>query len=106
MIVTTAYQYLAELKSFLGAGFCTYKNISDFEVAAEILQQAQQHPKYNLIPTTNLSRLTSYTTKRDQLPSEFHKVNLINTLETKKNTTATPITPHINLFGGDTGKYC
>jgi hypothetical protein len=33
-------------------------------------------------------------------------VNLINTLEMNKNTTATPITPHmINSFGGDTGKY-
>jgi hypothetical protein len=105
MIGTTAYQYLAELKSFLAAGFCTYKNFSDFEVAAEILQQAQQHPGYNLIATTNLSRLTSYTTTRDQLPSEFQKVNLINTLETNKNTTATPITPHINRFGGGTGKY-
>jgi hypothetical protein len=105
MIGTTAYQYLAELKSFLAAGFRTYRNFSGFKVAAEILQQAQQHPEYNLIATTNLSRLTSYTTTRDQLPSEFHKVNLINTLETNKNTTATPITPHINRFGGDTGKY-
>ena len=104
-IDTTAYQYLAELKSFLAAGFRTYKNFSDFEVAAEILQQAQQHPEYNLIATTNLSRLTSYTTIRDQLPSEFQKVNLINTLETNKNTTATPVTLHVNRFGGDTGKH-
>jgi hypothetical protein len=102
---TTAYQYLAELKSFLAAGFRTSKNFSDFEVAAEILQQAQQHPEYNLIATTNLSRLTSYTTARDQLPSEFHKVNLINTLETNKNTTAIPVTPHVNRFGGDNGSY-
>jgi hypothetical protein len=105
MIGTTAYQYLAELKSFLAAGLRTYKNFSHFKVAAEILQQAQQHPEYNLIATTNLSRLTSYTMTRNQLPSEFHKVNLINTLETNKNTMATPITPHINRFGGDTGKY-
>jgi hypothetical protein len=58
-----------------------------------------------LIATTNLSRLTSYTTARDQLPSKFHKVKRINTLGPNKITTATPITPHINRFGGNTGKY-
>jgi hypothetical protein len=100
----TAYQYLVELKSFLAAGYRTYKTFFDFEIAAEILQQAQQHNEYHLIATTNLSRLTSYTTIRDQLPSEFAKVNLINTLEINKNTIATPVTPnHINQFrgGGD-----
>jgi hypothetical protein len=97
----TAYQYLAELKSFLAASYRTYKTLSDFKIAAEILQQAQQHNEYHLITTTNLSRLTSYTTTRDQLPSEFAKVNLINTLEINKNTIATPVTPnHINRFGG------
>jgi hypothetical protein len=97
----TVYQYLAELKSFLAAGYRTYKTFSDFEIAAEILQQAQQHNEYHLIATTNLSQLTSCTTTRDQLPSEFAKVNLINTLEINKNTIATPVTPnHINRFGG------
>jgi hypothetical protein len=52
------YQYLAELKSFLAASYRTYKTFSDFEIAAEILQQAQQHNEYHLIATTNLSRLT------------------------------------------------
>jgi hypothetical protein len=98
---TTAYQYLAELKSFLATGYQTYKTFSNLEIAAEILQQAQQHSEYHLIATTNLSRLTSYTTTRDQLPTEFTKVNLINTLEINKNTIATPVTPHhINQFGG------
>jgi hypothetical protein len=89
------------LKSFIAAGYRTYKTFSDFKIAAEILQQAQQHNEYHLIATTNLSRLTLYTTTRDQLPSEFAKVNLINTLEINKNAIATPVTPnHINRFGG------
>jgi hypothetical protein len=89
------------LKSFLAAGFRTYETFSDFEIAAKILQQAQQHSEYHLIATTNLSQLTLYTTTRDQLPSECTKVNLINTLEINKNTIATPVTPnHTNRFGG------
>ena len=86
------------MKSFLAAGYCTYKTFSDFEIAAEILQQAQQHEQYHLIATTNLSRLTSYTSTRYQFPSEFHKVHLINTLEINKNTIT--VTPKINRFGG------
>jgi hypothetical protein len=68
---TGAYQYLAELKSYLDEARRTHKQYSKFEVAAEILQQSRQHSDYNLIPTAYLTRLTSYTTTRAHLRPEF-----------------------------------
>ena len=104
---TGAYQYLAELKSYIDEARRTHKQYSEFEVAAEILQQSKQHSDYNLIATAYLTRLTSYTTTRAHLPAEFRMNNLINTLATNRSqhTPIIPQSPVINRFGEGSGKF-
>jgi hypothetical protein len=102
---TTAYQYLAQLKSSLEEAQRTSKQYTTFEIAAEILQQAKQHAEYHLIATSYLTRLLSYTNHRHDIPSEYRYDNLICTLETNKDLGAAhptiPINPKINRFNGN-----
>jgi hypothetical protein len=104
---TGAYQYLAELKSYLDEARRSHKQYSEFEVAAEILQQSKEHSDYNLIATAYLTRLTSYTTTRTNLPAEFRMNNLVNTLATNRSqhTPTIPQSPTINRFGEGSGKF-
>jgi hypothetical protein len=101
------YQYLAELKSYLDKARCTHKQYSQFEVAAEILQQSKQHSDYNLIATAYVTCLTSYTTTCAHLPSEFRINNLIDTLATnrRQHTPIIPQSPVINRFVEGRGKF-
>ena len=102
---TTAYQYLAQLKSHLEEAQRTSKNYSTFEVAAEILQQAKQHAEYHLIATSYLTRLLAYTSQREDIPTEYRYDNLICTLETNKDNGAAsmsiPLQPQINRFSSN-----
>jgi hypothetical protein len=101
---TTAYQYLAQLKSSLEEAQRTSKQYTTFEIAVEILQQAKQHAEYHLISTSYLTRLLSYTNHRNDIPSEYRYDNLICTLETNKDLGAThplPIKPQLNSFNGN-----
>jgi hypothetical protein len=102
---TTAYQYLAQLKSSLEEAQRTSKQYTTFEIAAEILQQAKQHAEYHLIATSYLTRLLSYTNHRTDIPSEYRYDNLICTLETNKDLGAShpiiPSSPQINRFNGN-----
>jgi hypothetical protein len=98
---TGAYQYLAELKSYLDEARRTHKQFSEFGVAAEIMQQSKKHLDYNLIATAYLTYLTSYTTTIANLPAEFRMNDLINALATNRSqhTPIIPYSPIIKKFG-------
>jgi hypothetical protein len=76
------YSYLTALNSTLEEERRRYHNRTNFDVAAEILQQASRHEQYKLIATAYLTTLLPLVSqdKHQMLPKEFQKENLINAL--------------------------
>jgi hypothetical protein len=106
---TSPYSYLATLNSFLEEQSRRYLNRTQFDIAAEILQQATQHDKYKLLATAYLTSLLPLVGqhKHKMLPKEYQKENLINILSSyhqKAATTGTSSTTFaINRMGAPGG---
>ena len=74
--------YLAKLQTFLDNQRRYHGHYSDYDQAAEIVQQAHQHDRYKLVAATLLSKLQDYKNASD-LPIDFTPHRLITTLETR-----------------------
>jgi hypothetical protein len=76
------YLYLTALNSTLEEERRRYHNRTNFDIAAEILQQASQHDEYKLLATAYLTSLLPLVSqdKHQILPKEYQKENLINAL--------------------------
>jgi hypothetical protein len=76
------YSYLTSLNSTLEEERRRYHNRTNFDIAAEILQQASQHEEYKLLATAYLTTLLPLVSqsKHQTLPKEYQKENLINAL--------------------------
>jgi hypothetical protein len=101
---TSPYSYLTALNSTLEEERRRYHNRTNFDIAAEILQQASQHEEYKLLATAYLTSLLPLVSqdKFQTLPNEYQKENLINALSSyhRKPISGTPGTNlQINRFG-------
>ncbi len=79
---TSPYLYLTALNSTLEEERRRYHNRTNFDIAAEILQQASQHKEYKLLATAYLTCLLPLVSqiKHQIPPKEYQKENLINAL--------------------------
>jgi hypothetical protein len=105
---TSPYLYLTALNSTLEEERRRYHNRTNFDIAAEILQQASQHDEYKLLATAYLTSLLPLVSqdKHQILPKEYQKENLINALSSYHRKPAAGGTGtgafQINRFGAPT----
>jgi hypothetical protein len=95
-----AYMYLTNLRHYLSEQGRYQQIYTPFEIAAEILQQANQHDRYKVITTTHLTTLQGVN-PRGTLPPIFEEQCLIDSIEANEQAPR-PITsdPTINKFRG------
>lgn len=95
-----SYQYLTELRHHLTDQRRYNQTYTPHEIAAEILQQANQHDRYKVISTTHLSALQGLDPK-GPLPTIFTEQLLIDSIEINEQKGPQFIdNPTINKFRG------
>jgi hypothetical protein len=93
-----SYEYLTYLRDYLSEQ-CRYnQTFTPYEIAAEILQRANQHDRYKLITTAHLTSLRSCN-PNGTLPSIFEEQNLIDSIDANEQRLAQmPTELTINKF--------
>jgi hypothetical protein len=102
---TTAFEYVSKLQSYLTQEPRRNKTYTKFEIAAKMVQQAQQHPEYQLLAGAYMAQLIALPTDTVNLTPEFHHENLASNFESNRQHSI-PQVPSINKFGqrpGGTG---
>jgi hypothetical protein len=95
-----AYQYLTELRIYLSEQYRYNTRFTTYEIAAEIIQQANQHERYKVIATTHLTALQNID-PRGRIPAIFEEQRLIDSIDANEQRIVNiPIDPTINKFRG------
>jgi hypothetical protein len=95
-----AYMYLTDLCHYLSQQRRYQQIYTPFEIAAEILQQANQHDRYKVIRTTHLTTLQGVD-PRGTLPPICEEQRLIDSIEANEQAPRPiPFDPTINKFRG------
>lgn len=95
-----SYQYLTLLRHYMTEQRRYNQEYTPYEIAAEILQQANQHERYKVISTTHLSNLQGLD-PQGTLPQIFSEQRLIDSIETNEQKAHQfPADPTINKFRG------
>ena len=84
----TGFEYLTELQIFLDDQQRNNKTYTKYEIAAEIIQQANTHDRYKLIATNLLTGLRAYQHK--EVPPEYTSYALVSTFEANKQSIPQP----------------
>jgi hypothetical protein len=98
-IGTTAFEYVSTLQSYLTQDRRRNKTYTEFEIAAEMVQQAKQHPEYQLLAGAYMAQLIALPADTEHMQPEFLHENLALNFESNRQTTTIPATPNINKFG-------
>jgi hypothetical protein len=72
---TTAFEYISTLQSYLTQEQRRNKTYSEFEIAAEMVQQAKRHPEYQLLAGAYIAQLIALPTDTEYMTHEFHHKN-------------------------------
>ena len=78
----TGFAYLSDLQTYLNDQQRNNKTYTAYEIAAEIIQQANQHGWYKLMATNLLIGLQTYQNK--PVPPEYNSYALVSTFEANK----------------------
>jgi hypothetical protein len=95
---TTAFEYVSKLQSYLTQERRRNKTYTEFEIAAEMVQQARHHPEYQLLAGAYMAQLIALPTDTVNLTPEFHHENLASNFESNRQYSI-PQAPSINKFG-------
>jgi ferredoxin len=95
---TTAFEYVSTLQSYLTQDRRRNKIYTEFEIAAEMVQQAKRHPEYQLLAGAYMAQLISLPTDTTNMSPEFLHENLALNFESNRQSSA-PTNPSINKFG-------
>jgi hypothetical protein len=95
----TAFEYVSSIHSYLTQERRRNKHYTDFEVAAEMVQQAKRHPAYQLLAGAYMAQIIAMPTDQNEMSPEFHTDNLALNFELNKQTLTLPNTPTVNKFG-------
>jgi hypothetical protein len=99
---TTAFEYVSTLQSYLTQDRRRNKTYTEFEIAAEMVQQARRHPEYQLLAGAYMAQLIALPTDTVYMTPEFHHENLALNFESNRQTSI-PSAPNINKFGQRNG---
>jgi hypothetical protein len=95
----TAVEYVSNIHSYLTQEGRQNKYYTEFEVAAEMVQQAKNHPEYQLLAGTYMAQIIAMPNDQNEMPPEFHTDNLALNFESNKQVTTIPSNPTLNKFG-------
>jgi hypothetical protein len=95
----TAFEYVSNIHSYLTQERRRNKYYSQFEVAAEMVQQAKNHPEYQLLAGAYLAQIIAMPIDQNEMPPEFHTDNLALNFESNKQVSTIPSNPTLNKFG-------
>jgi ferredoxin len=95
---TTAFEYVSTLQSYLTQERRRNKTYTEFEIAAEMVQQAKRHPEYQLLAGAYMAQLIALPTDTANMTPEFLHENLALNFESNRQNSI-PHNPSINKFG-------
>jgi hypothetical protein len=95
----TAFEYVSNIHSYLTQERRRNKYYTEFEIAAEMVQQAKRHPEYQLLAGAYMAQIIAMPTDQNEMAPEFHTDNLALNFESNKQTMTIPPTPTLNKFG-------
>jgi hypothetical protein len=95
----TAFEYVSSIHSYLTQERRRNKYYTEFEVAAEMVQQAKRHPAYQLLAGAYMAQIIAMPTDQKEMSPEFHTDNLALNFESNKQTMNLPNNPTLNKFG-------
>jgi hypothetical protein len=96
---TTAFEYVSSIHSYLTQERRRNKYYTEFEVAAEMIQQAKRHPEYQLLAGAYMAQIIAMPTDQNEMAPEFHTDNLALNFESNKQLLTLPNNPVVNKFG-------
>ena len=96
---TTAFEYVSSINSYLTQERRRNKYYTEFEVAAEMIQQAKRHPEYQLLAGAYMAQVIAMPTDQNEMAPEFHTDNLALNFESNKQALNLPSNPTMNKFG-------
>jgi ferredoxin len=94
----TAFEYVSTLQSYLTQERRRNKTYTEFEIAAEMVQQAKRHPEYQLLAGAYMAQLIALPTDTANMSPEFLHENLALNFESNRQNSL-PSNPSINKFG-------
>jgi hypothetical protein len=95
----TAFEYVSSIHSYLTQERRRNKYYTEFEVAAEMVQQAKRHPEYQLLAGAYMAQIIAMPTDQNEMAPEFHTDNLALNFESNKHILTLPPNPKVNKFG-------
>jgi hypothetical protein len=95
----TAFEYVSTIHSYLTQERRRSKCYTEFEVAAEMIQQAKRHPEYQLLAGAYMAQIIAMPTDQNEMSPEFHTDNLALNFESNKQAMGIPNNPTLNKFG-------
>ena len=95
----TAFEYVSSINSYLTQERRRNKFYTEFEVAAEMIQQAKRHPEYQLLAGAYMAQIIAMPTDQNEMAPEFHTDNLALNFESNKQALNLPANPTMNKFG-------
>jgi ferredoxin len=99
---TTAFEYVSTLQSYITQERRRNKTYSEFESAAEMVQQAKRHPEYQLLAGAYMAQLIALPKDTKNMTPEFLHENLALNFESNRQNSI-PNAPSINKFGQRSG---
>jgi hypothetical protein len=96
---STAFEYVSNIHSYLTQERRRNKYYTEFEVAAEMVQQAKRHPEYQLLAGAYMAQIIAMPTDQNEMAPEFHTDNLALNFESNKQILNLPNNPVVNKFG-------
>ncbi len=95
----TAFEYVSSINSYLTQERRRNKFYTEFEVAAEMIQQAKRHPEYQLLAGAYMAQIIAMPTDQNEMAPEFHTDNLALNFESNKQALNLPTKPTMNKVG-------
>jgi hypothetical protein len=95
----TAFKYVSSIHSYLTQERRRNKYFTEFEVAAEMVQQAKCHPAYQLLAGAYMAQIIAMPTDQNKMSPKFHTNNLALNFESNKQSITLPNNPTVNKFG-------
>jgi hypothetical protein len=95
---STAFEYVSSIHSYLTQERRCNKFYTQFEVAAEMVQQAKNHPEYQLLAGAYMVQIIAMPTDQNKMSPKFHTDLALN-FESNKQVMQLPTTPILNKFG-------
>jgi hypothetical protein len=95
----TAFEYVSSINSYITQERRRSKYYTEFEVAAEMIQQAKRHPEYQLLAGAYMAQIIAMPTDQTEMAPEFHTDNLALNFESNKQALNLPANPKLNKFG-------